>query len=204
MLLHTSMVRRHTRLSGQLPVLGVVAGSVALAGAGAILALGILIAGRGGIRDPPAYEVGRDAVTSFGTVAIQQVELLGGLSAQDLGGMTHGVQNLVPPDKVQLQLSILLTNSSPRPVLYALTDQFRLVSETGDDAEQLPGLAAPIGSLPGHSSLSAVLRFMAPRDSDDLFLEFRDPGEERPVRIHIVAGDRVPQSSLDNSHDHLP
>jgi len=202
-LLHTCMVR-HTRLSGQLPVIGVVAGSIALAGAGAILAIGMLIAGRGGIRDPPAYEVGRDAVTSFGTVAIQQVELLGGLSAQDLGGMTHGVQNLVPPDKVQLQLSILLTNSSPRPVLYALTDQFRLVSETGDDAEQLPGLAAPIGSLPGRSSLSAVLRFMAPRDSDDLFLEFRDPGEERPVRIHVVAGDRVPQSSLDNSHDHLP
>ena len=118
--------------------------------------------------------------------------------------MTHGVQNLVPPDKVQLQLSILLTNSSTRAVPYVLTEQFHLVSQGGVEAEQLPGLAAPVGSLPGHSNVSAVLRFMAPRDSDDLFLEFRDPGEEQPVRFHIGGGDRAPENGVDNLHDHLP
>ena len=79
MLLLRSMVRRHTPVSGHLPIVGIVAGSVALAGVGAVFALGMLTAGRSGIRDPPAFEVGPDARTSFGTVTVQQVELLGGL-----------------------------------------------------------------------------------------------------------------------------
>src|SRR5437879_1042280 len=124
-----------------LPLLVVVAGGVSLAMVGAALAVGMVANGRLATAEAPAYPVGGDAPTSFGSISVQEISLTDGPSAADLGGMTHGVTSLVPPDQLQVQVSLLLTNGSARPVDFAPTRQFRLVSAAGIEAEQVPGLA---------------------------------------------------------------
>jgi len=42
----------------------------------------------------------QDGPTSFGVVAVEGVTQTAGPTAKALAGMTHGVGNLVPPDKI--------------------------------------------------------------------------------------------------------
>ena len=46
------------------------------------------------------------------TVAVTHVERVTGLTADDLGGMTHGIQGLVPDDQTMLRVSLMLTAGS--------------------------------------------------------------------------------------------
>ncbi len=197
-------VRLRTGAQPHLPLLVVVAGGVTLAAVGAALAVGMLATSRVAPGEAPAFGVGRDAPTSFGSISVQEIALTDGLSAADLGGMTHGVTSLVPPDKLQVQVSLLLTNGTARSVDFAPARQFRLVSAAGVEAEQVRGgLGDGDRALPGHSSLATVLRFNAPRlTDDDLFLEFFDPGQARLVRIRVGPNNRAPPGELESSPDH--
>src|SRR4051812_45161469 len=56
-----------------------------------------------GTSTPPAREssgIGIPKRTSYGWVTVTHVERIRGLTAKELGGMTHGVKNLVDPDQV--------------------------------------------------------------------------------------------------------
>jgi len=202
-------VRRRTGALHHQPLLALsaVAGGVSLATLGAVLSVGMLATRNSSTPGAPAYAVGRDAPTSFGSIAVQDIALVDGLSAAELGGMTHGIQRLVPQDQVEVQVSLLLSNATARSVDYAFARQFRLVSAAGFEATLLAGSADPDGSLPGHSSLATVLRFMAPRAvDDDLFLEFRDPGQARVVRIpvgtSVSPNNRAPPGGVETIQDH--
>ena len=63
------------------------------------------------------YAVGQAVPTRFGVVAVQYADKLAGLSAKDLAGVTHGIQNLIRPDQVQVQVqgAVELTNLRPHP-----------------------------------------------------------------------------------------
>src|SRR5207245_267320 len=147
-------VRRRPGALHRQPLLALsaVAGGVSLATLGAVLSVGMLATRNSSTPGAPAYAVGRDAPTSFGSIAVQDVALVDGLSAADLGGMTHGIQRLVPEDQLEVQVSLLLTNSTARSVDYAFARRFRLVSAAGFEATLLAGSADPDGSLPGHSA----------------------------------------------------
>jgi hypothetical protein len=73
-----------------------------------------------------------DVPTSFGVVAVESFTKTAGPTAKALAGVTHGIQSLVPPDKVGVQASVTVTNLQARPQPYA-PDQFRLYATKGGE-----------------------------------------------------------------------
>ena len=186
-----------------LPLLLIIGAVALLAVFGAALGVNVITTPDDPAHQPPAWTVGDEVPTSFGAVAITDVSQLAGLSADDLAGVTHGVGDLVPPDKEQVELSVVVSNTSNRAVSYSFQDEFKMVTSTGGDVSQLPGASSPTGKISGNSSLTTQLRFMAPRDGGALILEFREPGARHASRILVGATDQAPEGVLDGyTHDH--
>jgi hypothetical protein len=186
-----------------LPLLFIIGAVVLLAISGAILGVSVITTPDDPAHQPPAWTVGDEVPTSFGAITIRDVSQLAGLSADDLAGVTHGVGDLVPPDKEQVELSVIVSNTSNRAVSYSFQDEFRMVTSTGAEVTQLPGSSSPLGKLSGSSSLTTQLRFMAPRDGGALILEFREPGARHASRVLIGATDQAPAGVLDGyTHNH--
>ena len=186
-----------------LPLLLIIGTVALLAVFGAALGVNVITTPDDPAHQPPAWTVGDEVPTSFGAVAITDVSQLAGLKAEDLGGVTHGVGDLVPPDKEQVELSVVVSNTSSRAVSYSFQDEFKMVTSTGGDVSQLPGASSPTGKISGNSSLTTQLRFMAPRDGGALILEFREPGARHASRILVGATDQAPEGVLDGyTHDH--
>ena len=185
-----------------LPLLLIVAGVALMAVVGAMVGFSVLTTDPETVQVQPGWGVSDEVPTSYGSFSVREVTQLAGLSAEDLAGVTHGVGDLVPPDKEQVELSLVLTNTSAKPVSYSFEHDFKLITSTGGDVEQLPGLSAPSGKLSGHSSLTTQLRFMAPRDGGALVLQYREPGTRRPVAVLLGATDQAPDGVLDGYHSH--
>ena len=186
-----------------LPLLLIIGTVALLAVFGAALGVNVITTPDDPAHQPPAWTVGDEVPTSFGAVAITDVSQLAGLKAEDLGGVTHGVGDLVPPDKEQVELSVVVSNTSSRAVSYSFQDEFKMVTSTGGDVSQLPGASSPTGKISGNSSLTTQLRFMAPRDGGALILEFREPGARHASRILVGATDQAPEGVLDGyTHNH--
>jgi hypothetical protein len=186
-----------------LPLLLIIGAVALLAMFGAVLGVNVITTPDDPAHQPPAWIVGDEVPTSFGLIAITDVSQLAGLKAEDLGGVTHGVGDLVPPDKEQVELSVVVSNTSSRAVSYSFQDEFKMVTSTGGDVSQLPGASSPTGKISGNSSLTTQLRFMAPRDGGALILEFREPGARHTSRILVGATDQAPEGVLDGyTHNH--
>src|SRR3954451_18453969 len=99
------------RATGGTPLarIGVVAGSAAVALAlvtgGVVATVSTLRAAPGSdtsaLTGPGPFAVGQPVRTDIGVVQVTNVESLGGLSAQDLGGANHGIAGLVDADQAQ-------------------------------------------------------------------------------------------------------
>ena len=63
--------------------------------------------------------IAQDVPTSFGVVAVESVTQNAGPTAKALAGMTHGVGNLVPPNKIQVDATVTLTNLLDAAVHYS-------------------------------------------------------------------------------------
>ena len=190
-------------LPRSLPLLMIIGVVALMAVAGAVLGVSVITTPDDPAHQPPGWAVGDEVPTSFGLVTVTTVSQLAGLSADDLAGVTHGVGDLVPPDKEQVELSVVMNNTSTHAINYSFKDEFKLVTSTGGDVQQLAGASAPEGKLSGQSSLTTQLRFMAPRDGGALILEFREPGARHASRVLIGATDQAPAGVLDNyTHQH--
>ena len=186
-----------------LPLLLIIGTVALLAVFGAVVGVNVITTPDDPAHQPPAWTVGDQVPTSFGVIAITDVSQLSGLSANDLAGVTHGVGDLVPPDKEQVELSMILSNTSNRAVSYSFQDEFKMLTSTGAEVSQLPGASSPTGKLSGNSSITTQLRFMAPRDGGALILEFREPGARHASRILVGATDQAPDGVLDGyTHNH--
>ena len=125
----------------------IAAAGVALAVAGGMLALGMVRTGRDAqalqrdaslaLRGPAA--IGEDVRTSFGVVAVESMTKSAGPTAKALAGVTHGIQSLVPPDKVQVLTTVTITNTT-RSVIRYTPAQFLLYATRG--AKPGPGRPA--------------------------------------------------------------
>jgi hypothetical protein len=73
------------------------------------------------------FGVGDEIPTAFGTIAIEDFQVLKGLSDQSLGGGAHGVGDLVGSDGAGVQAAVRLINTSNKEVAYT-PGQFRLVT----------------------------------------------------------------------------
>ncbi len=143
------------------------------------------------------YSINQPASTSFGTIIVSAADDLIGLTSEDLAGVTHGIQNLVMADSVQIQLTVALINRSTAPVAIAPDDQFRLVSPESKDAILLTGATIRSGELRPRSNIHVTLSFVVPRDGANYTLQYLDPGSAQIVQIDLGGVDVVSEEELD-------
>ena len=176
-----------------------------LAVAGAVTAAGVLVRGAPPTGVPasslPAgpFGVGQDVPTTFGVVAVESVEKVKGLTAKNLGGMTH-IQGVVRAGKMQENVSVTMTNLTTAPIHYSPT-QFRLL--VGDRKQPVSEVRASIvpGTLQPDAAVDGRLSFVVPATGQRLWLGFDDPGRERPILIDLGrTGRQTPDSAFDRFH----
>jgi hypothetical protein len=193
------------RAVGRAPLVALVLSVVALAVGGGVIAAGLLERGAPQPAVPELkgpFGVSQDIPTSFGAVAIDNVEKVNGLTAKALAGVTHGISNYVPPNKVQVQASVTLTNLlADRSQAYSPT-QFRLL--VGRDRTPVKDVRASFrpGRLQPGASISGQLKYIAPRTGSKLWIEFTDPKRPTPVLIDLGRTGRTPDSAFDGFHTH--
>jgi hypothetical protein len=187
----------------RLPLIALVLSVVALAAAGVTIGIGLI---QRGAPEPTVpvlkgpFGVSQDIPTSFGAVAIDNVEKVNGLTAKALSGVTHGISNYVPPNKTQVQASVTLTNLlDDRSQAYAPT-QFRLL--VGKKRKPVTEVRASFrpGRLQPGASLTGQLKFIAPRNGSRLWIEFNDPKRSEPVLIDLGKTGRTPDNAFDGFH----
>jgi hypothetical protein len=191
------------RSANRLPLVALVLSVVALAAGGAYLSVGLI--GRGApepkipaLKGP--FGTSQDIPTSFGAVAIDNVEKVNGLTAKALSGVTHGISNYVPPNKVQVQASVTLTNLlEAKSQAYSPT-QFRLL--VGKDKKPVKEVRASFrpGRIQPGANMSGQIKFIAPRNGSKLWIEFTDPKRSEPVLIDLGKTGRTPDDAFDGFH----
>lgn len=158
-------------------------------------------------RTAPSNDVGRSLPTSFGVVAVESVKKLTGLTAKQLGGVTH-YPSYFGPDLMQVQVFLELTNLEMHPITYT-PQQFRLVAGSGRPIPS-SGTTFPGGVLQPSASIDGQVTFIAPRRSQGrarLWLEFQDTGSKEPVRIDLGSArrrGRIPTAAELHEHDQQP
>jgi len=161
---------------------------LALAVLGAVLAANVIGIGGGGEPSAPVqvqpdngFAVGDSVYTSFGAVAVEAVEKNKGLGPKDLSGVTHGIQNLVPPDKVQVQAFATMTNLNSELVEYSPAQFSLLVGSKR--AKPLPLTSASIkpGVLQPNAAIDVRLSFVVPRKGQKALGPIQGPGARRAV-----------------------
>ena len=138
-------------------------------------------------------DIGRDISTSFGVVAAESVRALGGLGARPLAGVTHGIQNLVRPDQMQVQVLVALTNELSRTVRYA-PQQFRLRVGARTRRVLPRGATFHPGILQPRASIEGNVVFVAPRTRAPLVLEFADARGPIAIDLGRATPGRAPPS----------
>lgn len=179
----------------------VLALGAALAVGGGFFAIDVLSAGPGpGRGTDGGYAVAQEIPTSFGSVVVDDSVTIPGPTAKQLSGVTHGIQSLVPPDKVQVQTDVTLTNELDHPVDYS-PDQFVLVSGKNGKPAAATATSIRSGELRPGASIDASLSFLAPRNGSKLYVEYRDPNGEQTL-IDLGRTGVTPGDALDNYHHH--
>jgi hypothetical protein len=187
----------------RLPLIALVLSVVALAAGGVKIGIGLI---ERGAEEPTVpvlkgpFGVSQDIPTSFGAVAVDNVEKVNGLTAKALSGVTHGISNYVPPNKVQVQASVTLTNLlEAKSQAYSPT-QFRLL--VGKDKKPVKEVRASFrpGRLQPGANMSGQLLFIAPRNGAKLWIEYTDPKRSAPVLIDLGKTGRTPDNAFDGFH----
>ena len=168
-----------------LPVLGLLALVVALAVAGAFQAADAIA---DAARDVATITFPQTIQTSAGWLTVGQVDKMDGLTSQDLAGVTHGIQNLVLSDKVQIQVTLQLANRTDGPMAYS-PEQFSLIGVCTTKGSGPVSGTLQTGSLPAHATLDAVVDFVTPRTNQPLWVEYRDPVSGQRTLIAIGPAD---------------
>ncbi len=187
------------------PLLALVLTVAALAAGGIAISVGLVERGTPRAALPALkgpFGTSQDIPTSFGAVAIDNVEKVNGLTAKSLAGVTHGISNYVPPNKVQVQATVTLTNLlNERTVGYSPT-QFRLL--IGEKRKPVKDVRASFrpGTLQPNASISGQVKFIAPRTGSRLWIEFTDPKRAKPLLIDLGRTGKTPDNAFDGFHRH--
>lgn len=149
--------------------------------------------------------------TSFGTVEVESVSQIRGLTPKQLAGMTHGIQSLVKADHMQVQLVLALQNEHAQSIAYDPA-QFllRLVRRNGTSKSyDSVSTSVRAGRLAARSSMETTIGFVIPRFNPKgtrLSLELR---EDRRAPLLLDLGPVRPggsqaavQAALNAGHNH--
>ncbi len=145
-----------------------------------------------------SYGIASDVRTSFGSVVVGTAQSLPGLTRQALAGANHGIGGYVPPDKVQVQVTVEITNRLRTPIPYS-PSQFTLVSGSAKPIAVTGSSIKPATLLPD-AAVEATLIFVAPRKGQKLKLAFQDRGRSTPFLIDLGRVDTAPKGTDAHSH----
>ena len=163
--------RSRAGLALALAFVGVV---LAVAVAGGALALAALI-GAEGAGQGHVLAMGEPIDTSFGSMTFERVATIGGLTPEELGGVTHGIQGLVLTGQAQVEVSVQVTNRSDQRI-WVVPDQFSLT--VAGSAAPVPMVGSTIKPLrldPG-ATVEATLTYVVPQSGAALSVAYADPG----------------------------
>ena len=145
-----------------------------------------------------ASAVGHAVDTSFGTVTVEALETLPGLTSQELGGVTHGIGNLVLSDSAQIQVSVAVVNGS-RGTVAIDPAQFRLrVAGTTEPILPTGATIHPLRLKPD-ARVDATLTFVVPRTGNAIAVDYVDPASGAAL---TVAEGTVDQAPADAAGEH--
>jgi hypothetical protein len=186
-------------------LVAIVAAAVAIAAYGASLIPGTL----GTERAQPAaaaalghktiFAIGDAAPTSFGALGVVEARVAPGLTNQQLGGMTHGISGLIGARTSQLQVSLVVTNSTYAGTPWTAADYRAVSARTGREFAPVGGTSES-GTLAPGSSLDLVLNYVVPRNGDHYVLRVRDGN--RFVRVHLIQVGKAPPGTTGLDHSH--
>lgn len=165
-----------------------------LALVGLILAVKLVVAGAPPDPNRPAYEVqiANPAPTSFGTIAVEFAQFLGGPSLNALTGANHNVGGLVGADKMQIEATVTITNASKRTVDYS-PEQFELF--VGKKPTPLHPVRASVGpgTLQPDAGIDERLVFVTDLSKAEATLSYRETPTTPPILVHLGRSTGQPQ-----------
>jgi hypothetical protein len=144
--------------------------------------------------------VGDQATTAFGSMTVENIHILDGLTAEDLGGMTHGIQGLVPADLAQVEIAVRLQNTGADTVKVDPA-QFELAVVGSPAAVTTTSVAVRPVSLPAGAGMDMSLTFVVPRAGGEMNLHYTDPVTSNQIDIPVGRVDQAPAGE-GGSHVH--
>lgn len=180
--------RRRGGRPSSLPLYAFLGGVVTLALVGVFLAVGMFgwfgLGARGGANHSGPFGLAQDVRTSFGVITIESVDKSTGLTSQQLAGVNHGIQNLVSPDQVQLEVLVSITNELDVPAAYS-PDQFVLIADNSDTPIQVTSSTFHNGTLQAHAQLEGKVSFTVSLGARKLLLRYTDPAQPQPILFDL-------------------
>ncbi len=149
---------------------------------------------------PSGYAIGSDVRTSFGSIVVGTAQSLRGVTSKALAGAVHGIGGYVPPDKVQVQVTVEISNRTRTPIPYS-PSQFTLHDGSGAPLKVTGSSIKPATLLPD-AAVEATLIFVAPRKGQKLKLGFLDRGRTAPFLVDLGRVDTAPDKSSDAHTTH--
>ncbi|NUR75558.1 MAG: hypothetical protein HOQ28_04625 [Thermoleophilia bacterium] len=103
--------------------------------------------------------------TSFGSLEVESVEQIQGLTPKALAGMTHGIHSLVQANQMQVQLVIALRNASGKTIVYDPADFALRLVRPGGKVQRFASVTTSVraGRLAARSAMETTIGFVIPR-----------------------------------------
>ena len=167
-------------LDGQHALMAIVAGVTWLALVGGALSSAILSNGGAATHRSHslpayvAYNMQEQAPTSFGSLSVYRADMA------SLG------------DLVEVRLSLRVDNTHDAPIDAPRVEDLRLINSVGREARPEPGGWRGPAVLAAHSSTTVDLTYVAPSDLGLMWLEYRDPELQWPIRV-VLGSAPAPQ-----------
>ena len=154
--------------------------------AGGIVAAGAFAsgAGNGAAGKTPLYSINQNVPISFGSVTVESANRSQGLTAEQLSGVSHGIQNNIGPDQVQVEVVAVLSNTTDAAITYG-PDQFELVTDTDKQPVQVLNSSFRPGTLAPHAHIEGTLTFITSIEAKKLLLHYADLVSGQPVVIDL-------------------
>lgn len=151
--------------------------------------------------NPSTAAVGSTLSTSYGSYRVASVERSDGLTEDDLGGMTHGINGLVSAGSISVTAEVTVSNDTGHSVKIK-RDNFHLLRNSADAGPLAPtGSTLAAEAIPPHSSVDAVVSFIVPADGTPLRLSYQDPGSKVPLVVDLGRTDVVsPETQVPHEH----
>jgi hypothetical protein len=126
------------------------------------------------------HGVGDDVLTSFGAVSVDVAKKIPGLTSKEVGGVTH-YPSYIPPDKMLVQVTVTVTNLTPKILPVRSSKLFNLVSGTAAPMAPVTNTLLSSLELQPSASVEGILGFIVPAKGQKLQVQVNDPGASAQV-----------------------